>query len=137
MIRSLGTDMANVPAGLLYSREHEWVKLDGEVATAGITDYAQNSLGDIVYVELPRVGATLSQATSIGVVESVKAVSDIYTPVGGEVTEINAAIEADPAVVNRDPYGDGWLFKVKLDGVGQTKELLSPEQYTQLTREAS
>jgi glycine cleavage system H protein len=129
--------MANVPAGLLYSKEHEWVKLDGEVATVGITDYAQNSLGDIVYVELPRVGATLSQATSIGVVESVKAVSDIYTPVGGEVTEINTAIEAEPAVVNRDPYADGWLFKVKLDDVGQAKELLSPEQYTQLTREAS
>jgi glycine cleavage system H protein len=129
--------MANVPAGLLYSKEHEWVKLDGEVATVGITDYAQSSLGDIVYVELPRIGATLSPATSIGVVESVKAVSDIYTPVGGEVAEINPAIEADPAAVNRDPYGDGWLFKMKLDDVGQIKELLSPEQYAQLTSEAS
>jgi glycine cleavage system H protein len=136
-IRSLGTDMANVPAGLLYSKEHEWVKLDGEVATVGITDYAQSSLGDIVYVELPRIGATLGQATSIGVVESVKAVSDIYTPVGGDVTETNAAIDADPAAVNRDPYGDGWLFKVKLDDVGQAKELLSPEQYAQLISEAS
>jgi glycine cleavage system H protein len=129
--------MANVPAGLLYSKEHEWVKLDGEVATVGITDYAQSSLGDIVYVELPRIGATLSQATSIGVVESVKAVSDIYTPVGGDVTETNAAIDADPAAVNRDPYGDGWLFKVKLDDVAQAKELLSPEQYAQLISEAS
>ncbi|HZX69084.1 MAG TPA: glycine cleavage system protein GcvH [Candidatus Elarobacter sp.] len=129
--------MANVPAGLLYSKEHEWVKLDGEVATVGITDYAQSSLGDIVYVELPRIGATLSPATSIGVVESVKAVSDIYTPVGGEVAEINPAIEADPAAVNRDPYGDGWLFKMKLEDVGQIKELLSPEQYAQLTSEAS
>jgi glycine cleavage system H protein len=129
--------MANVPAGLLYSKEHEWVKLDGEVATVGITDYAQSSLGDIVYVELPRIGATLSGATSIGVVESVKAVSDIYTPVGGDVTETNAAIDADPAAVNRDPYGEGWLFKVKLDDVGQAKELLSPEQYAQLISEAS
>ncbi|MDB5043680.1 MAG: gcvH [Candidatus Eremiobacteraeota bacterium] len=124
------------PAGLLYSKEHEWVKLDGDVATVGITDYAQSSLGDIVYVELPRIGAALTQFGSIGVVESVKAVSDIFTPVGGEVTETNAAIEGDPALVNRDPYGDGWLYKVKLDDVGQTAELMSPEQYEKLTVEA-
>jgi glycine cleavage system H protein len=128
--------MANAPAGLLYSKEHEWLKLDGDVATVGITDYAQSSLGDIVYVELPRLGATLTQSSSIGVVESVKAVSDIYTPVGGEVTEINAAIDGDPAAVNRDPYGEGWFFKVKLDDVHQTSELLSPEQYEQLISEA-
>jgi glycine cleavage system H protein len=124
------------PAGLLYSKEHEWVKLDGDVATVGITDYAQSSLGDIVYVELPRIGAALTQFGSIGVVESVKAVSDIFTPVGGEVTETNAAIEGDPALVNRDPYGDGWLYRVKLDDVGQTAELMSPEQYEKLTVEA-
>jgi glycine cleavage system H protein len=124
--------MANVPAGLLYSKEHEWVKLSGDVATIGITDYAQDSLGDIVYVELPRVGAALAQSSSIGVVESVKAVSDIYSPVGGEVVEINSAIDGDPALVNRDPYGDGWLFQVKLDDVNQTAELMSPEQYQQL-----
>ena len=104
--------MANVPAGLLYSKEHEWVKLDGDVATVGITDYAQASLGDIVYVELPRVGAGLTQFGSIGVVESVKAVSDIFTPVGGEVVGINDGLENDPAAVNRDPYGDGWFYKV-------------------------
>lgn len=125
--------MANgVPAGLLYSKEHEWVKLDGDVATVGITDYAQSSLGDIVYVELPRVGAALTQFGSIGVVESVKAVSDIFTPVGGEVTGINDGLDGDPAAVNRDPYGDGWFYKVKLDDVAQTGELLSPEQYEQL-----
>ncbi len=124
------------PAGLLYSKEHEWVKLDGEVATVGITDYAQSSLGDIVYVELPRIGAALTQFGSIGVVESVKAVSDIFTPVGGEVTETNAAIDGDPALVNRDPYGEGWLYRVKLDDVGQTAELMSPEQYEKLTVEA-
>jgi glycine cleavage system H protein len=124
------------PAGLLYSKEHEWVKLDGDVATVGITDYAQSSLGDIVYVELPRIGAALTQFGSIGVVESVKAVSDIFTPVGGEVTETNAAIEDDPALVNRDPYGEGWLYRVKLDDVGQTAELMSPEQYEKLTVEA-
>ncbi len=94
------------PAGLLFSKDHEWVKLDGDVATIGITDYAQSSLGDIVYVELPRVGATLTQFAGIGVVESVKAVSDIFTPLGGEVLEINAALEGDPALVNRDPFGE-------------------------------
>jgi len=128
--------MANVPAGLLYSKEHEWLKLDGDVATIGITDYAQGSLGDIVYVELPRVGAALTQSSSIGVVESVKAVSDIFTPVGGEVVEINAAIDGDPATVNRDPYGEGWFFKMQLADVSQTSELLSPEQYEQLIKEA-
>ena len=124
------------PAGLLYSKEHEWVKLDGDVATVGITDYAQSSLGDIVYVELPRIGAALTQFGSIGVVESVKAVSDIFTPVGGEVTETNAAIEGDPALVNRDPYGGGWLYKVKLDDVGQTSSLMSADAYAQHISEA-
>jgi len=131
------TDMANgVPAGLLYSKEHEWVKLDGDVATVGITDYAQSSLGDIVYVELPRVGAGLMQFNSIGVVESVKAVSDIFTPVGGEVIGINDGLENDPAAVNRDPYGAGWFYKVQLSDVGQTTELLTPEQYEQLIAES-
>jgi len=129
--------MANgVPAGLLYSKEHEWVKLDGDVATVGITDYAQSSLGDIVYVELPRVGAALTQFGCIGVIESVKAVSDIFTPVGGEVDGINDGLENDPAAVNRDPYGDGWFYKVKLSDVSQTSELLSPEQYEQLIAES-
>jgi len=125
--------MANgVPDGLLYSKEHEWVKLDGDVATVGITEYAQASLGDIVYVELPRVGAGLTQFDSIGVIESVKAVSDIFTPVGGEVVGINDGLENDPAAVNRDPYGDGWLYKVQLADVSQTGDLLTPEQYEQL-----
>ncbi len=129
----MSVEMANgVPDGLLYSKEHEWVKLDGDVATVGITDYAQSSLGDIVYVELPRVGAGLTQFGSIGVVESVKAVSDIFTPVGGEVVGINDGLENDPAAVNRDPYGDGWFYKVRLADVSQTNDLLSPEQYEQL-----
>jgi len=129
---SLGPMANGVPAGLLYSKEHEWVKLDGDVATVGITDYAQSSLGDIVYVELPRAGATLTQFGSIGVIESVKAVSDIFTPVGGEVSEVNGGLEADPAAVNRDPYGEGWFYKVKLNDVSQTNELLTPEQYEHL-----
>ncbi len=133
----MSLDMASgVPDGLVYSKEHEWVKLDGDVATVGITDYAQSSLGDIVYVELPRVGSALTQFGSIGVVESVKAVSDIFTPVGGEVVGINDGLEADPAAVNRDPYGDGWFYKVKLTDVSQTGDLLSPEQYEQLIASA-
>jgi glycine cleavage system H protein len=125
-----------LPAGLRYSKEHEWVALDGDVATVGITDYAQSSLGDIVYVELPRVGGTLTQFANIGVVESVKAVSDIFTPIGGEVVGINEAIEGDPALVNRDPYGEGWLFKVKLADVGQLDELMAAAAYEQLISEA-
>ncbi|HEX3466068.1 MAG TPA: glycine cleavage system protein GcvH [Candidatus Elarobacter sp.] len=132
----MSPEMANVPAGLLYSKEHEWVKLDGDVATVGITDYAQASLGDIVYVELPRTGAALTQFGSIGVVESVKAVSDIFTPVGGEVVGINDGLENDPAAVNRDPYGEGWFYKVQLADASQTAELLTPEQYEQLLAEA-
>lgn len=123
------------PAGLLYSKEHEWVKMDGDTAVVGITDYAQHSLGDIVYVELPRVGATLQQFGNIGVVESVKAVSDLYTPVGGEVLEVNKALEGDPALLNREPFGEGWLFKVKLTDQAEAANLLSPENYDVLTQE--
>ncbi len=125
------------PAGLLYSKDHEWVKLDGDVATIGITDYAQTSLGDIVYVELPRVGATLAQFGTIGVVESVKAVSDLYTPLGGEVLEVNAAVDGDPALVNRDAYGEGWLYKVRVADAGETANLLSADAYDALIAESA
>lgn len=124
------------PAGLIFSKDHEWVKLDGEVATIGISDYAQSSLGDIVYVELPRIGATLQQFAGIGVVESVKAVSDIYTPLGGEVLEINAAIEADPSLVNRDPFGEGWFYKLKLGDDAEKNNLMSGTDYDKLIAEA-
>jgi glycine cleavage system H protein len=124
------------PAGLLFSKDHEWVRLDGDVATVGITDYAQHSLGDIVYVELPRVGSALAQFGSGGVVESVKAVSDIFTPVGGDVLEINAALEGDPALVNRDPFGEGWFYKVKLADDAEKANLLSAEAYDELIAEA-
>jgi glycine cleavage system H protein len=125
------------PDGLLYSKEHEWLKIEGDVGTVGITDYAQNSLGDIVYVELPRVGQTIKQHGSIGVVESVKAVSDLYTPVGGEVVEINPALEADPALVNRDAFGAGWLYKVKLADAGERDVLLDPQAYDALVAEGA
>jgi glycine cleavage system H protein len=118
--------------GLLFSKEHEWVKLDGDVATVGITDYAQNSLGDIVYVELPRVGREVKQFDSIGVVESVKAVSDLFTPIGGEIVEVNAELEAEPALVNREPLGGGWLFKVRVGDVGEQANLLSGDAYDHL-----
>lgn len=123
------------PQNLLYSKEHEWVKIDGDTATIGITDYAQNSLGDIVYVELPKVGATLSQFGNTGVIESVKAVSDLFTPVSGEVTAVNGELENDPALVNREPFEGGWLFKVKLSNAGETDHLLSPDSYDQLLAE--
>jgi glycine cleavage system H protein len=123
------------PENLLYSKEHEWVKIDGATATIGITDYAQASLGDIVYVELPRVGKQIEQFGNIGVVESVKAVSDLFTPVGGEVLEVNGSLEADPAAVNRDPYGAGWLFKVKLKDAGEKSNLLSASDYEKIAHD--
>jgi glycine cleavage system H protein len=124
------------PAGLLFSKDHEWVKLDGDVATIGITEYAQSSLGDIVYVELPRVGATLQQFAAIGVVESVKAVSDVYTPLGGEVLEINPQIDADPSLVNREPFAGGWFYKLKLGDDAEKSNLMSGVDYDKLIAEA-
>jgi glycine cleavage system H protein len=124
------------PDNLLYSKEHEWVKVDGDTATVGITDYAQNSLGDIVYVELPRVGKQIEQFGNVGVVESVKAVSDLFTPVSGEVLETNGSLDADPAAVNRDPYGAGWLFKVKLkDAAVEKSNLLSSADYGKIAHD--
>ncbi len=121
------------PEGLLYSKEHEWVKVDGDVATIGITDYAQNSLGDIVYVELPKVGATIRQFSNVGVIESVKAVSDLFTPMSGEIVEVNAELDGDPAAVNREPYGAGWLLKVRLSNPNEAKELLDAAAYEKIT----
>jgi glycine cleavage system H protein len=123
------------PDGLLYSKDHEWVKIEGDVATIGITDYAQNSLGDIVYVELPRVGAEIAQFGNIGVVESVKAVSDLFTPVGGEVLEVNTTLEADPAAVNREPYGAGWMMKIRLSDDSERANLLSAADYDRIVAE--
>jgi glycine cleavage system H protein len=127
--------VAQQPEDLLFSKEHEWVRLDGDTATIGITDYAQGSLGDIVYVELPKVGATIEQFGSVGVVESVKAVSDLFTPISGEVIEINGTLDDDPAAVNREPYGAGWLIKVRLRDNGETANLLSPAEYELLAAE--
>ena len=123
------------PADLLFSKEHEWVKLDGDSATIGVTDYAQNALGDIVYVELPRVGSAIKQFSNVGVIESVKAVSDLFTPMSGKVAEINTTLDGDPAAVNREPYGAGWLFKLKLSDQDEAKSLLNAVDYEKITAE--
>lgn len=120
------------PQDLLFSKDHEWVKLEGDSATIGITDYAQNALGDIVYVELPKVGTNVEQFSQIGVVESVKAVSDLFTPMSGAVVEINETLDADPAAVNRAPYADGWLIKLRLSNPDETKSLLSAADYEKI-----
>ena len=119
----------DLPAGLLYTKEHEWVKLDGANAIVGITDYAQSSLGDIVYVEMPKAGSAVEQFKQMGVIESVKAVSDIFAPLSGSILEVNADVENDPAKVNSDPYGAGWLVKIALADAAQTKALLDAAGY--------
>ena len=117
------------PTNYRYTKEHEWIALDGNIGTIGITDYAQNSLGDIVYVDLPKPGAVIKQGTTIGSVESVKAVSDIYTPVSGEVLEVNGLLTESPETLNKDPYGTGWLVKIKLSEPGEAGKLLTAAEY--------
>ncbi len=124
-----------VPEDLLYSKEHEWVRLDGHSATIGVTDYAQHALGDIVYVELPRVGTKIEQFGNVGVIESVKAVSDLFTPMSGEVVAINDGLENDPAAVNREPYGAGWLLKLRLSKPDERNNLLGPSEYDKIASE--
>nr|MBN2277130.1 glycine cleavage system protein GcvH [candidate division Zixibacteria bacterium] len=122
----------NIPAGLKYTREHEWVKVDGKTVTVGITDYAQGELGDIVFVELPKPGAELKVGGAFGTIEAVKAVSDIFSPVTGKVLEANTALEDDPMVINRDPYGEGWMIKAEMANDSELNNLLSPEDYKNL-----
>lgn len=121
-----------VPEGLKYSKEHEWVATDDSVATIGITDHAQDQLGEIVYIELPAVGDKISKDDPFGVVESVKAVSDIYAPVSGVVIEINEDLPETPEVVNEDPYGDGWLIKVRMNDPADLEDLMDGEGYAEL-----
>lgn len=119
----------NVPDDLQYTESHEWLRLEGETAVVGITDHAQAELTDIVYVELPKVGALVMAKQPVAVVESVKAASDIYSPIGGTIVEVNPALEADPGLVNRDPFGDGWLWRMKVEAGEQIETLLEPAQY--------
>ena len=123
------------PDDLLYTEKHEWVKVDGDVATVGITDYAQNQLGDIVYVEFSPAGTKVTQMSPMGTIEAVKAVSDLYAPVTGEVIEVNDAVATDPAVIKSSPYGDGWMVKIKLEDASQLDALLKPEKYRELAGE--
>jgi glycine cleavage system H protein len=125
----------SVPAELHYTPEHEWVAVDADVATIGITDYAAQQLGDVVYVSLPAVGAAVTAGEPCGEVESVKSVSDLYSPVDGEVTEVNEDLEGDPALVNAEPYGS-WMFKVRLPGGELPSDLLSAGEYENLTKSA-
>lgn len=119
----------NIPEDLRYSAEHEWVAVADGVATIGITDYAQEELGDIVFVELPAVGAALKKATTLGVVESVKAVSDVYAPVSGSVTEVNDQLADHPEIINQDPYGKGWMARVTLSDAAELAQLMTAQQY--------
>lgn len=122
----------NVPANFKYTKDHEWVSIDGDVATIGITDFAQGELGDIVYVEIETEGETLDQEEVFGSVEAVKTVSDLFMPVSGEIIEFNSALESSPESVNTDPYGDGWMIKVKMTDPSEVEGLLSADAYKEV-----
>lgn len=122
----------NIPTNLKYTKDHEWVSIDGDIATVGITDFAQKELGDIVYVEVETLDQTLSKDEVFGTVEAVKTVSDLFLPVSGEIIEFNELLETEPEKVNTDPYGDGWMIKVKMDDASEVESLLSEEEYKAL-----
>jgi glycine cleavage system H protein len=122
----------NIPADLKYTKDHEWISLEGDVATVGITHFAQKELGDIVYVEVETLDQTLEQDEVFGTVEAVKTVSDLFLPLAGEIVEFNDALESAPEVVNADPYGAGWMIKIKVSNVADYDSLLSSEQYKEL-----
>ena len=125
-----------VPQDLRYTKEHEWVRVDGDLATIGITDYAAEQLGDVVFVELPEIGRTVAQFAAIGVIESVKAVSDLFAPVAGDVVESNAELTGAPELLNSDPYGKGWMLRIKVADAGQVAGLLDAAAYEALIAEA-
>jgi glycine cleavage system H protein len=125
-----------VPDELKYSEQHEWLSLDGDVGTIGVTDYAQSQLGDIVFVELPQVGDVLEKGQSFGTIEAVKTVEELYTPIAGEVLEINDTLEDDAEQVNSDPYSDGWMIKVRLSDTADLDTMLSAEDYEELIEDA-
>ncbi|MFZ4057353.1 MAG: glycine cleavage system protein GcvH [Ferruginibacter sp.] len=122
----------NIPANLRYTKEHEWVSIEGNIATVGVTDFAQGELGDIVYVDIATKGKALSAEEVFGTVEAVKTVSDLFLPLKGTITEVNPALEAAPELVNSDPYGEGWMIKISVDNVADFDALLSAEAYTAL-----
>ncbi|MEK6279643.1 MAG: glycine cleavage system protein GcvH [Acidobacteriota bacterium] len=126
--------MANIPDDLHYSKDHEWVRVEGDIAVVGITDYAQDSLGDVVYVELPKAGDQFAANEPFGSVESVKAVSEMFSPVSGDVLEANETLNDEPEKVNQDPYGEGWMIKVKLSNPGEVDSLLTAAEYEDFTK---
>ncbi len=119
----------NIPEELKYTEEHEWVRVDGDIATVGITDYAQGELSDIVYLELPEVGKTVQKGDVITTLEAVKTVADVYTPVSGEIIEVNEKLSEQPGLINEDPYGEGWIVKIRLSNPDELNELLSAADY--------
>ena len=129
--------MANIPDDLHYSKDHEWVRVEGNVAVVGITDYAQDSLGDVVYVELPKVGDTFAANESFGSVESVKAVSEVFCPISGDIAAVNESLNDTPEKVNEDPYGEGWLIKIEISDPKELEELMSSKDYAAYIKEES
>jgi glycine cleavage system H protein len=126
--------MANVPEDLHYSKDHEWVRVEGDTAVVGITDYAQDSLGDVVYAELPKEGENFAANESFGSVESVKAVSEVFSPVSGTISGINESLNDEPEKVNNDPYGEGWMIRVKMSNSGEVDSLLTAAEYEDFTK---
>ncbi len=122
----------NIPEGLKYTKEHEWVKVEGNIGTVGVTDYAQGELGDIIYIDVTTVGSDVAMGDTFGTIEAVKTVSDMYAPISGKITEFNAAVNENPASVNQDPYGAGWLVKIDISNMGDLDNLLSPDEYKNL-----
>jgi glycine cleavage system H protein len=124
--------MANIMDNLKYTKDHEWVKIEGDIAIEGITDYAQSELSDIVMVEPPKIGRKVKAGEAVGTIEAVKAVSDLYAAMSGEVVAVNDAVVKDPALINKDPYNQGWLYKIKVDNAKDVENLLTPDQYQEL-----
>jgi glycine cleavage system H protein len=122
----------NIPSELKYTTEHEWVKIDGKIATIGITEYAQGELGDVVFIEMPSIGTKVKALQAFGTIEAVKAVSELFSPVSGTITEINGALESDPTAVNRDCYGEGWMIRVEMNDPSELDKLLPATEYRKL-----
>ena len=125
----------NVPQNLKYTKDHEWLRVEGDVAYAGVSDFAQTQLGDVVFIEVETVGETIDKGASFGTIEAVKTVSDIFMPIGGEVIEFNSKLEGNPELVNKDPYGDGWIIKLNIKNKSEIEELLSADDYSKLIAE--
>ncbi|HKK63803.1 MAG TPA: glycine cleavage system protein GcvH [Bacteroidales bacterium] len=122
----------NVPSNLKYTKDHEWVLIEGDTATVGVTDFAQGELGDVVFVEIETEGEALSSGDTFGTIEAVKTVSDLFMPLGGEIAEVNDKLEETPEIVNSDPYGEGWMVKIKIDDAAEANDLLSADDYKEL-----